>query len=43
VGLHFDMLAISAVVPIWIQEIINSYESDSVAIALFAGISYSVS
>jgi hypothetical protein len=34
VGLHFDLNAVPAVVPIWIQEVLNSYHTDADAMAL---------
>jgi hypothetical protein len=34
VGLHFDLNAVSIVVPIWIQEVFNSYHTDVDAMAL---------
>jgi hypothetical protein len=34
VGFHFHLNAISAVLPVWIQEVVNSYHNDSKASAL---------
>jgi hypothetical protein len=34
VGLHFDPNAVSTVVPIWIQEVLNSYHTDVDAMAM---------
>jgi hypothetical protein len=34
VGFHFHLNVISVVLPVWIQEVVNSYHIDSEAIAL---------
>jgi hypothetical protein len=34
VGAHLELQAISAVIPVWVQEVINSYHSDATATAL---------
>jgi hypothetical protein len=34
VGFHFHLQAISAVIPVWVQEVVNSYQHDAIAHAL---------
>jgi hypothetical protein len=34
VGINFQLAAISGVVPIWVQEVINSYHTDAEALKL---------